>query len=66
MSRDGTFAVGAVAAAPPTIANDTPAAPTTGNAVLRRFRFEACFACAMREPSYTCESILGNGTQRQT
>jgi hypothetical protein len=62
MSRDGTFAVGAVAEAPPAIANVTPAAPTTGKAVLRRFRFGACFACAISEPSYTCEKIVGSGT----
>jgi hypothetical protein len=43
----------AVADAPP-IAKDAPAAPNIGNAILRRFRFEACFACAIIEPSYTC------------
>ena len=32
--------VGAVAAAPPAITKDTPAAPNAGKAILRRFRFE--------------------------
>jgi hypothetical protein len=45
MSCDDIFSVGAVAAdAPPATANDAPAAPRTGKAVFRRFRFEACFA----------------------
>ena len=59
VSCDGTFAVGAVADAPPAIAKDTPATPNTGKVVLRRFRFEACFACAIVEPSYACEQMSG-------
>jgi hypothetical protein len=52
VSCDGTFAVGAVAdAPPPAIANDTPAAPNTGKVVLRLFRFEACFGRAIVESS---------------
>jgi hypothetical protein len=31
--------------------NDNPAAPNTGTAFLRRFRFEACFAYGMAETS---------------
>jgi hypothetical protein len=27
--------------------NDSPAAPSTGRVLLRRFRFEGCFACDM-------------------
>jgi hypothetical protein len=51
---DGEFAVGAVAAdAPPAIAKDIPAAPHTGKAIFGRFRFEACFARAIVEPSCT-------------
>lgn len=45
--KDGTFVVGAVAAAPPAITKDTPAAPNAGKAILRRFRFETRFACAI-------------------
>jgi hypothetical protein len=52
MPCDGAFGVGATAAdAPPAIAKDMPAAPHAGNAVLRRFCFEACFARAILEPS---------------
>src|SRR5215475_10698044 len=43
-------AVGAVAEAPFAIIKDAPAAPNAGKAILRRFRFEARFACAMVEP----------------
>jgi len=32
--NDGTFAVGAVADAPPAITKDTPAAPNAGKAIL--------------------------------
>jgi hypothetical protein len=40
--------VGAIAAdAPPAIAKDIPAAPQTGRALSRRFRFEVCFASAI-------------------
>jgi hypothetical protein len=31
--------------------NDNPAAPNSGTALLRRFRFEYCFACDMVETS---------------
>ena len=48
--KDGTFVVGAVAAAPPAITKDTPAAPNAGKAILRRFRFETRFACAIVGP----------------
>jgi len=49
VSAEATFAVGAVAAdAPPPTANDAPAAPKKGKALLRRFLFEPCFACAIR------------------
>jgi hypothetical protein len=42
---------GAVAAdAPPTIAKDMPAIPAAGTAFLRRFRFEASFACDIVSP----------------
>jgi len=45
---DVTFAVGATAAdAPPPTANDAPAAPKKGKAVVRRFLFEPCFACVI-------------------
>ena len=50
VSCNDTFAVGAVAYAPPATAKDTPVAPNTGKAILRRFRFEARFACAMLSP----------------
>jgi hypothetical protein len=51
LSCEGTFAVGAVAEAPPTTAKETPAAPNTGKLVFARFRLEGCFACAMVEVS---------------
>jgi hypothetical protein len=42
---------GAVAAdAPPAIAKDMPAIPTVGTAFLKRFRFEASFACDIASP----------------
>jgi hypothetical protein len=41
-----------MAEAPPASARDTPAAPITGKAIFRRFRFAAFFACAIVEPSY--------------
>jgi hypothetical protein len=58
------FRVGISAPGPPGIAdaplasdNDNPAAPNTGRALLRRFRFEGCFAWDMWRPpislSYT-------------
>src|SRR5262245_20168652 len=51
MSCSGPFAVGAAAAdAALAIINDTPAAPSTGKAVVRRFRFEPCFARAIVKP----------------
>src|ERR1700686_1602757 len=34
-------------APPPAIARDTPASPNTGTALLRRFSFEARFACGI-------------------
>jgi hypothetical protein len=37
--------------APPTNVNN-PAAPNTGTALLRRFRFETCFACNMARASF--------------
>jgi len=46
---DGRFAVGAVAEAPPAIIKDAPA-PNAGKAILRRFRFEARFVCAIVGP----------------
>ena len=55
--NDGTFAVGAVAETPPAIIKDAPAAPNAGKVILRRFRFEARFACAMLEPFYRCGPI---------
>jgi hypothetical protein len=36
-------------APPPAIAKDTPAIPNTGAALLRRFTFEARFACDIAE-----------------
>jgi hypothetical protein len=51
VSRGGTFAVDTVADAPPATAKDTPAAPSAGKAILRRFCFEVRFARAMLEPS---------------
>ena len=47
---EGKFVVGAVAAAPPAITKDTPAAPNAGKVILRCFRFEARFACAIVGP----------------
>jgi hypothetical protein len=48
---DDAFVVGAIAAdAPPAIAKDIPAAPQTGKAFCRRFRFEVCFARAILHP----------------
>jgi len=59
VSCDGTFAVGAVAAdAPPASDKDIPATPKAGKAVLRCFRFEAFFACAIVESSYSCDQLL--------
>ena len=43
--------------APPVRASDTPASPTPGIAMLRRFRFEFRFACAIVEPSCTSWSV---------
>src|SRR6266849_1797843 len=63
LSCGGKFAVGAAAAdAPPAIAKDTPAAPNTGMAVFRRFRFEACFACAIAEPPMPTSKRSTSGT----
>jgi hypothetical protein len=45
---DGTSATDADAP-PPAIAKDTPAIPNTGAALLRRFPFEARFACDIAE-----------------
>jgi hypothetical protein len=52
------FRVGISSAGPPVIAaaplasdNDNPAAPNTGTAHARRFRFDACFSCDMVECS---------------
>ena len=51
------FGVGKFTVGPPdaplTSENDNPAAPNTGKALLRRFRFEACFACDMAGTSHT-------------
>jgi len=49
MSRDGISVAGPLVAADalPASDKDTPATPNAGKAVLRRFRFEACFACAI-------------------
>jgi hypothetical protein len=54
-SCEGTFGIGAVAEAPPAIVKDTPATPSAGKDFRIRFRFEACFACAIAEISYICE-----------
>jgi hypothetical protein len=63
VSCDGTFAVDTVADdAPPAIVKDTPAAPNTGKAVIRRFRFEACFACAIAEPPMPTSKRSTSGT----
>jgi hypothetical protein len=51
--RAGISAAGAPDA-PLASDNDNPAAPNTGTAFLRRFRFEACFAYDMAETSRTC------------
>src|SRR5262245_66010706 len=48
---------GAVAEAPFAIIKDAPAAPNAGKAILRCFRFEARFACAMVEPFCRCGPI---------
>jgi hypothetical protein len=49
MVRVGRFAAGPAACATAPLANDkSPAAPKTGTALLRRFRFKACFACNMQ------------------
>jgi hypothetical protein len=49
--RGDVSAVGATAAeAPPAIANDIPAAPQAGKAILERFLLEARFACAISSP----------------
>jgi hypothetical protein len=43
--------IGADAAdAAPVSTRETPAAPTAGKAIFRRFRLELRFACAMVEP----------------
>jgi hypothetical protein len=66
MACDGRFAVGAVAAdAPPAIAKDTPAIPTIGTALPRRFRFEACFDCDILESSHTLQKCLDNRRVRK-
>jgi hypothetical protein len=49
--------------------NDNPAAPNSGKALLRRFRFESRFACAMVETSSsgngsTIRFCVGNATLR--
>jgi hypothetical protein len=41
------------AEAPPAAANETPAIPKTGTALLRRFRLEACFAFDILLVSHT-------------
>ena len=60
VSQDGISAAGtAVAAdAPPASDKDTPAIPNTGTDFVRRFRFEACFACDIVESSHTFEEIV--------
>ena len=50
--RRRTFAASPpVADALPANDKDNPAAPSTGTALRRRFRFEACFACDMAQAS---------------
>jgi hypothetical protein len=41
--------------APPANVSDMPAAPMTGNAVIRRFRFEASFVCVTMNSSVHAE-----------
>src|SRR4029077_10412789 len=53
-----TCRAGACPEPPPAIAKDTPATPNAGKDFRRRFRFEACFACAILEISYVCEKML--------
>jgi hypothetical protein len=43
--------------APPASESDNPAAPNTGTALLRRFRFEACFELAILDFSRTFEHL---------
>jgi hypothetical protein len=62
VSCDDTFAVGAIADAPPVIAKDIPAAPSNGRAIRRRFRFDIRFVRAIVEPSYTYEQIQDHGS----
>ena len=72
----GTFAVGAVAAAPPAIIKDTPAAPNAGKLLRRRFRLEGCFVRAIVKPPVRARRItqkheperrfLGSGLTPQT
>ncbi len=54
VSCDGKFVVGTVADAPPAMARENPAAPST-KAAFPRFRLEPRFACAMVEPP--CQSF---------
>jgi len=57
VSRDGISAAGPLvpADAPPASDKDTPAIPNTGTALLKRFRFEACFVRDIVESSLTFE-----------
>ena len=55
--NDGTFAVGAFAAAPPAIAKDTPAAPNAGKPIRRRFRLETCFVRAIVKPPGQAQKV---------
>jgi len=51
--------------APPASDNDKPAAPNTGTAraLLRRFRFEACFECDIVDFSMTLSAVPHEGTR---
>jgi hypothetical protein len=51
--------------APPATAKDMPAIPNTGNALLRRFRFEACFARAIESPPIHTANDCANRLRRQ-
>ena len=55
--NDGTFAVGAFAAAPPAITKDTPAAPNAGKPTRRRFRLETCFVRAIAKPPVRVRTV---------
>jgi hypothetical protein len=53
----GVSFIGATAAdAPPTNEKVNPAAPNTGTDFVTRFRFEACFTCAIVASSIPCKN----------